>query len=501
MALAPEETTMKNADGNFNCATAVPSGEGCVFTTGEYFPNGTALEPIRDNSGAIALLRWDGQETSIAPQVEINGHLYQPAALDQSIARALRIPHGLAPFGTAQRLVQEMSRVLAQYTALPNNLVTAVTRFLLATWLIPSLQMAPWLSIRGRNTALANTLIRLLNCFCRRALLLSDVRAGSIGTLPLHWGLTLVLTQPRLGSEVERLLLAARQRDGYIVRGGRLISVYGPIVTYGHYETGFGGGMLAPIEIPALPTVVPLPLLQREVEDRVAQEFQAKLLAYRLANGRRVSEVSLDVSVLQPSLGEVGRSLAACTPDDPELQIGIIHALQTQQESMRAATWTDLDVVLVEALLFYCHEGKADCVYVGEIGKAAMGILAGRGERLKLAAKTVGAKLRLLGIQIESRDKRGFRVLLTQALSRQVHGLARSLDAPSIQDEVVRCHQCELLVSERRAAEDSSAGRGEPNERDEPNVHSDKSTQRLQKRLEKSHRSRQGGKSGEKMAS
>jgi hypothetical protein len=486
------------ADENFNRATGAPRDEGCVFTTGEYFPDGAAVEPVRDESGGIALLCCDGERTSIAPQVEVHGRVYQPAALDQTFARALRIPRGIAPFGTAKQFVQEISVVLTQYTALADNLVTGVTRFVLATWFIPSLQMAPWLSIRGRNTGLVNSLIRLLRCFCRRALLLSDVRAGSIGSLPLHWGLTIMLAEPRLVPEIERLLLAARQPDGYIVRGGRLMHAYGPIVTHGDYESGFGGGMLTPIEIPVLPTAVPLPPLQREAEDRIADEFQAKLLGYRLANIRKVSEFSLNVSTLPACVAEVGRSLAACTPDDPELQIEIIKALQTQQAAMRAATWTDVDVVLVEALLFYCHEGKVDCVYVGEVGKTAMSILAGRGEPLKLAPKNVAARLRLLGVHIEARDKRGYRVLLTQALSRQLHGLARSFDAPTLQSEEVRCDECKFLVSDQRTADESSAGRGEPNE---PNVRSGDTTGGWQKHLEKSRGSRQGGKSGKKMAS
>jgi hypothetical protein len=488
---------MKNNDENFTDHTNAPSDGGCVFTTGEYFSDGAAIELVRDESDNIALLYWDGHRMNTSSQVDHANRVYRPAALDQTVAHALRIPRGSTPFGTAKQLVQQISCVLTRYTALPDNLVTALTRFVLATWFVPSLPAAPWLSIRGRNTALANTLIRLLRCFCRRSLLLSDIKAGSLSSLPLHWGLTLMLSQPRLGPEIERLLLAARQRDGYIVRNTRLINLYGPIVTYGDCDSGFAGGMLTPIEIPALPTTVALPLLQREAEDRIAEEFQAKLLAYRLANSRKVSRVSFDVSALHPSLCEVARTLVACTPDDPDLQNEIIKALQTQHAAMRPATWTDVDVVLIEALLFYCHEGKTDCVYVGEVGKTATSILAARGELLKLEPKNVAARLRFLGVHIEPRDKRGYRVLLTQVLSRQLHTLARSFDVPSVQDGEVRCNQCELPVSDQRTADGSSAGRAE---RNAPNVHSGKLSCVLQKHRGRGRRRRHGGKNAKKMA-
>ena len=113
-----------------------PSDDGCAFTTGEYFPDGVAVEPVRDESGAIVLLCCDGERTHIAPQVEVRGRVYQPAALDQTFARALRIPRGTAPFGTAKQLVQGISRVVAEYTRLTENFVTAVTRFVLATWVV-----------------------------------------------------------------------------------------------------------------------------------------------------------------------------------------------------------------------------------------------------------------------------------------------------------------------------------------------------------------------------
>jgi len=118
--------------------------------------------------------------------------------------------------------------------------------------------------------------------------------------------------------------------------------------------------------------------------------------------------------------------------------------------------------------LFYCHEGKQDCVYVGEVGKTAENILSARGEALRLQPKNVAAKMRLLGVKIEPRDKRGYRVLLTQAVSRQLHALAKSVDAPSVQDGEMRCSQCELIVSEQRA--DTDRFKSVRNERNVQNV-------------------------------
>jgi hypothetical protein len=127
---------------------------------------------------------------------------------------------------------------------------------------------------------------------------------------------------------------------------------------------------------------------------------------------------------------------------------------------MRPARWGDIDTVVIEALLFYCHERKNDGIYVGEVTEIAQKILAGRGESVLLNARKVGGTLRLLGLRIEPRDSRGYMLLLTQARCRQVHELARGYDVPTMQDGVVRCKYCDP-ANRDEATSGVENGRGE----------------------------------------
>jgi hypothetical protein len=415
-----------------------------IATSGEFFPDGHVIEPVRaiSNVQELALLVWDGKRVTIALRAELDGRTYLPARMDPTILRELRFPKTSAPYGSAKQLLSEMSALVTEYTGLSENFVVAVSRFALCSWFASVLPTAPWLSIVGKNVVLGDQLLRLLRGLCRHALPVTDVNAAGVYSLPFELGLTLLIQQPELDGQVARLLLAARKRDACIPRGGRLLRAHAPIATYAESSPDFGGGMLAAIEIPATPTSSYLPLLDPEAECRIADEFQPKLLGYMLENHQQVADSKLDWPMLSSSIRELGRSLASCTPGDTDLQTQVIHFLKAQDESERAARCSDVDVVLIEALLFLCHEGHA-CAYVGEVEVAAQTILLQRGENVVLTPKAVAAKMRRFGLVIEARDSRGYRVLLTQGACRRVHELAVGYDVPAVQDGVVRCPQCD----------------------------------------------------------
>ena len=350
-----------------------------------------------------------------------------------------------------------MSRVTAEYTGLPENFISASTSFAITSWFTRGMPAAPWLSIVGRNSVLANQLLRLMCCFCRRGLPLVDATLGSVCSLPLEWGFTLLLSQSSTRVELARLVSVAHQRGRYVAQHGRLIRVFGPIVTYSSWPIVFNGPGPARIEIPAFPSSLALPLLSAEAEERIANEFQPKLLCYFLENHEKILHAAADVSDIHVSLQDTARMLLACIPDDPDFQRATTKALQLQHTRMQAAKWTDIDVVAVEALLFLLHEPQQPALYVGDIARIMMSIMNRRGENVQLEPKRVGTALRALGFHIEPRDQRGYRLRVTQALRLHAHQLAVALDVPAIQDAEVRCEQCEAVGIRKTLGDEQAA--------------------------------------------
>ena len=412
-------------------------------TTGKIFANGMAIEPIRDgaNPERLSLLCWDGTKASIGARISCSGQSYVPAPIDHSILRALTLPTEIAACGSASKLLTDISKIIFQYAGLPENSLVAISRWALSSW-FSEMQPTPGLSIVGPDTTAGRQLMQLLHCFCRRPLLLTEVNAAGLWALPMEWSLTLLIFQPKLSAEIQRVLSSARRGIGFVPRGGRLLDFHCAVATYTEFDGASGSGIIPSLEIPVMPACEGLHVLDSAMRQKIADEFQAKLLAYRCANWSRVLTSTFDAPELTPSMQELAKSLSACTPDDPELQAQVLECLRIQDREMRSAAWLNLNTVIIEAILAFVHEAKKDSVYVAEIAEAAETILSARGENRKLEPRAIGARLSALGLITEPRDRKGIRLILSGEISRRVHELARSFSVPSSQDSLKGCDLC-----------------------------------------------------------
>ena len=134
----------------------------------------------------------------------------------------------------------------------------------------------------------------------------------------------------------------------------------------------------------------------------------------------------------ESSLGVIGRTLAAPFANEAKLQAGLRHLLDEFQDEGTARMWLNPGGVVVEALLFHCHDssGTTNALHIGKIADTATAILQGRGETFLLKAKTAGGILRQLEL-FPKRTARGFALLLNEITRRRIHELARKWDVPA----------------------------------------------------------------------
>lgn len=412
-------------------------------TGGTVFPDGTILEPIATagDSSHLRLAMWSGTRTRVGSDFEHGGKLYEPAALDPTILKALFLPTHVAPSEPARQLLEEMGRVLVTYTGIADRCVTLFTRFSLATCFAQNFLMAPWLAIVGADSTRGMQLLQLLRCFCRHALPIFDPNISAICSLPRDWRFTLLIQQPKFSRQAQRLLHAASRRGVHILHQGRLLDVYSPCVTLADNPFVLSDGALQAIEIPAVPDLSEPAVLTDDAMRKIAADFQPRLLAYFFANNSTVEGSAIDVQSLSFSMREVARNLAVCTPSDISLQAETINALREQDETSRVARWADYNTVLLESLLSYCHDGK-EAAYIGEIAKTAGHILEERGDSGRLNAKSAGTRLRLMQFRLEPRDRTGYRLKFTDGARRLMHRLAFAHDVPAVQNGLARCKYC-----------------------------------------------------------
>jgi hypothetical protein len=271
---------------------------------GKVLPN-VIIETVRDPIAPdqLSIHTWDGRDAATALNFLHRGRRYTPALIPSGLPRAVRFPRPSKAFGTATRLFTSMTKFLDQYARLPPPAAEIIVAFAVATWFMDCFSVAPLLHLLGPENETTRVL-RLMGCLCRRPILLGDLDIAALSTLPRDLDPTLLVNQRDLGRRLTHVLLATNDRHFRVARGKGEIHAYGAKAFASVPEFANGAG----VRISLPPVQELLPTLTNAGETELADDFQAKLLRYRLVNYRRVSQVQLDIGDFVPQMREELRS-------------------------------------------------------------------------------------------------------------------------------------------------------------------------------------------------
>jgi hypothetical protein len=403
-------------------------------TAGEALAGGPFIEIVKTAPGSAdrRLLIWDGKGATIRRKFDWEGKTYVPARLDSTLGRALRLPTGVASYGSPRDLFDEICRLLAGFVNLPDRAIAQVVYFVFGTWLVDRVSVAPLLSILTSPAAPGATLMLLLSVLCRHALLLGGVNGSELANLPMLWRPTLLLDVVEPSGPLQKFLRASSMKGIFIFRRGRVLDVFCAKAICSHEPLSDAGLRGLALEVALPPTPGGLPVLDCQKAEESAEEFQAKLLMYRLKTHREVPNSVSGFSELSAPTQTLGRNLAACVVGDQRLQSDLLSLLRPQDEELRVERASGLLSVIVEALLFVCHEENRFTIRVGELADIVNTIFAERRERLEVSPETVGWKLKTLGFRSEPIGSSGKGLHLLDQVRAQIHRLAREFGVWSL---------------------------------------------------------------------
>jgi hypothetical protein len=417
-------------------------------TFGEILP-GLCFEAVIDPQKPQSLQLHAGKGTRFwtSSQIEHRGQIYVPATIDDGLAQAVRFPAASAEFGSPTSLTGAMSDLICNFGRTTRENAELLAAFALSTWFTDCLRVAPVLHLTGSNTR-AHVMMRLLGCLCRRPLLLGRLDLSALSTLPKGLEATLIIHDERLSKNVARTLDASRNRDLSIPFGRNWIHAYGAKVLFSDSMSV----KASELRIHLAPTAGALPELKEDVEGTIAADFQSQLLRYRLDHFNTVRDSNFDCSDFNPDVQDNARALLTPLGDCNELRESVLTSLRFQNKEVAGARFTDLDCLVVEAALAFCHDPSKEVVFVQEMADAVNAILSGRHEDQTATSKAVGQALRGFGL-VGERMTRGYCIDLPNSNREKIHRLAREHDVPSIMDGVERCDHCQPTddsVSEMR---------------------------------------------------
>ncbi len=428
-------------------------------TFGEVFPKFMIEVIAGENSGeGLRLLLWDGKEAHIGSRIELKsapnsdfGEMTcHPPDVDATIRKAMRLPSHASPYGSSQDLFTSVGDLIKKFVDLPEYLVSLATYSVFASWFVDCTTTPVCLSIVGPQAGQGSRLMRLLRCLYRRSLLLAQTTLGGICLVPSALQPALFIESGTCDAPLLKLLRLLNQHDAYVPWKGQLISLSGAkvVCTEGSLSGDLAAAGYTEIRVP--PARRSLPFLDQRTQQQIAEEFQPKLLMYRLVNYRRAFISEFDVPELPSPVRELARTLGASVPEEPGLQAGITPLLQGQSDQILVEPGTDLDTVVVEAMLFLCHEKGRLSFHVADVSNHVNEILEKRGEWLEISSWATGRRLGKLGITTQKLDSAGRGALLLNAMRLHVHELAWKRKVSAMHDSSEKCSYCLHFVNRER---------------------------------------------------
>jgi hypothetical protein len=424
-----------------------------VRTPGEVFSDGSILELVRIPGGDVQFLIWDGKSTRTAPHIERNGETFIPPSMAPAIFRSLQLPTNAAEHGSTRELFADISSLFARVTRQGERVIESLTFSVFANWLGDCFPFAPCLWIVApQTTAPAAPVKQLLNLLCRRVIAMSDVSPASFRAMPMDLRPTLMMDIFAPTRRTLNMLRTTSRHSLLIAAGTRATDLFSPTIVFAPDPPRDTTSAGFPLELTLSQNGGYVPLLTASEATSIAQEYQAKLLHYRLVNWGKVRAPAFDLNQFTVPMQELAYTLGASIVDDDELQSRLVPLLKQPDADIRVQSTSGLRAHLLEALLARCHSVTGKYFPVKELTCDVNTIGVGRAGKGEFSPEEIGWALRGLELYTTSMPGGRMGLIVTDDVRKKIHELAFAYGVRTLRDLPAKnnCKLCAELVAEGR---------------------------------------------------
>jgi len=384
----------------------------------------------RERANSTQLLFWYGTKEEIRRELVITlpnqtyRSVYRPAEISPNLLRVIYLPDHPEPYGSTRELFEQVRTVIRKFTPLSEDSVALLAQAVLASWVVEALEVPPCLALVGPVGPERRQVLRLLRCLFRRGLVLSGVSLSSLSSLPVYLTPSLLIERIEASTTLHAFLLATSSPEAYVAAGGKLINFCCAKVFCTEDSLDRSLQDFPVLEIPLVLGESSVPFFDQRAQKKVLDEFQPKLLKYRLTNFYQVRESHSELSELRAPWRDIATCFAATAAGDTELQTNVTELIKNQEKKSTLDSDELFQKVVLEATLRLCHRTKANMLMVGAIARQANNILIERGETLTLDPRAVGSILRALHIPTERLGAQGRGITLLRRTLERIHFIA-----------------------------------------------------------------------------
>lgn len=198
-------------------------------------PDSTLLDTIEDpgNPARTLLAVYRDHNVHYADQFEADDRICIPISRATEILRHVRFSRGAKPYGSTDHLLGILCAAIGRCLDMSDLQRVLLSCFILSTWLLEKLPVAPYMAFVGLPRSGKTTTLRLLDSLCRRSLLTSDVTSASFYATCNLITPTLLIDETATAGDQRALfhLLRTGSTPGSVaVRKNKAFNAYGPKV-------------------------------------------------------------------------------------------------------------------------------------------------------------------------------------------------------------------------------------------------------------------------------
>jgi hypothetical protein len=419
-------------------------------------PDGTLLETVADPNGPgkTALAVFQNGEISMKPKFEFGDRILLPLSNTIPGVRHIRFANGAEHHESARFLFESIINMLRKTADLSVESSFLVAAFVLSTWIIEKLAIAPYLSLVGPPGSGKTTVLRVLELLCRRSLATADISSAAFYDLSENVTTTLLID--------EAATLSNRREIFHMLRAGSTPG-FVTLRKHGSYRS-YGARVFAWTALPDDPAlasrslIIPMKCSSRRdlllPSDpwilTVVARAQQQLLHFRLSNYATLRPHPIaGEDQLQPRARDLLRCLAAPFQSEPEIIAGLLEVMQGQ-ETLRDML-SPQQSATIGALFEILHElreldNKNWLIPFSRLQHSVNILLEGQGEATIHSGKQMGGVLTSLGLTDRKLTNTGTVLILSRAIREQVHQLLRmhKVGTQTTHEQMDKCPHCKV---------------------------------------------------------
>ena len=394
--------------------------------------DGTLIEMIEDpNDAAKSLFAvYKNGSVHYAAAVERGDRMLVPVPREHGIFKHVRLPRGTQPCATAALFGGIMALILACADMSMSD-ASLIAAFVMSSWFIESLPVAPYLALVGLPRSGKTTLLEVLNQVCRRPLLTADITSAAFYEVYEKLNPTLLVDETLTAGnrrELFHLLKTGTTRGSVTLRRGHSLKAFGPKVI---------SCTELPNDVALNSRCVIIPMqesnrtnLARPTDNKmldIADVLRQQLLQYRFENyhSLRLPKVEGDER-LHSRTRDLYQALALPLGNNSDLCEYLVTLFETQQEINREPL-SPTSAAVLRYLYEWIHVNldAGKCVQK-DLTVGVNFNLEWLQENFRLNAHAVGRALTSLGLTNRKRTNAGFILWLDQGTRRRIHNLAHA---------------------------------------------------------------------------